>query len=400
MGFNTTATTNTLIARLTPYGRQRLLVNDINIITKFSIGDSDANYYTDEPLVSGEVPNIGGTLTNGSLPTNSSCNDSEIRNKISVTPSGGKYKNIEPTSYMVTTDTIKLGSTTVSGSLLSQNILDRNLISGSASSITNLFKTFGLPITDINKQYYTTILDANGGYANTSLSGMNQDKVLVIGIPEDKYGEMIDGKSIKVSLTSSGGTYNIYGTYQKSGLTTQQQDNQYKESINSNILNIGNPVTVLFSDEVKRPNGDATKSWGSGYGINKPFTVGGKEFFRNKDNNGLSVTADTIVGMAYLDKGFVVITDPDIVNGFTIGSSVSITFDSIVTEVSQNITCVLDRNEFGVSNNDTFSIGDIVRVTELGLYDDSNRLIAIAKTDKQIDLPSAVFSALSIKIIV
>jgi hypothetical protein len=47
MGYNTTAATQTLIAKLTPLGRQLLVTSNNTLITSFSLGDSDAitHYY-------------------------------------------------------------------------------------------------------------------------------------------------------------------------------------------------------------------------------------------------------------------------------------------------------------------------------------------------------------------
>jgi high-affinity K+ transport system ATPase subunit B len=54
MGYNTTPT-QTLIAKLTPLGRQ-LLVTSNTLITSFSLGDSDANYNALLPLTTGQIP--------------------------------------------------------------------------------------------------------------------------------------------------------------------------------------------------------------------------------------------------------------------------------------------------------------------------------------------------------
>ena len=90
--------------------------------------------------------------------------------------------------------------------------------------------------------------------------------------------------------------------------------------------------------------------------------------------------------ISYLDKGFLVITEPTIVNDFVTGFSgatgTSITFDYDRVSVSQSITCLADRGEFGVSNNPTWSLGDIPRITEIGLFDNTGTLIAIGKLNK------------------
>ena len=115
------------------------------------------------------------------------------------------------------------------------------------------------------------------------------------------------------------------------------------------------------------------------------------------------MVADKAVGIVYLDKGFIVITEPSIVNNFdytggTTMSATSIDFDSVSTEVSQQVTCLLGRNEFATSKNVSYTSGDIVRISEIGLYDDTNDLIAIAKTDRHILKQPTEFLSVGIKI--
>jgi high-affinity K+ transport system ATPase subunit B len=60
MGYNTTAATQTLIAKLTPLGRQLLVTSNNTLITSFSLGDSDANYNALLPLLLGKYQqNLG-----------------------------------------------------------------------------------------------------------------------------------------------------------------------------------------------------------------------------------------------------------------------------------------------------------------------------------------------------
>ena len=66
-----------------------------------------------------------------------------------------------------------------------------------------------------------------------------------------------------------------------------------------------------------------------------------------RTNTNLGLTVDKPVGIAYLDKGFMVITDPTIVTNFDLASTgatgTSITFNHTNTKVSQSITCTADR---------------------------------------------------------
>jgi len=154
-----------------------------------------------------------------------------------------------------------------------------------------------------------------------------------------------------------------------------------------------------------KPNGDTTLSWGDGYNTNKPFSLNRKQLYNLQTNSDLAQSADTIVGIAYLDKGFLVITHPTIVNniittdlstGATTGATV--TFNSVSTSVSQTITCVAARGEFGTSTNPTFTTSDTPRISEVGLHDASGNLIAMSKTDRHITKNINEFLALSIKI--
>ena len=117
-----------------------------------------------------------------------------------------------------------------------------------------------------------------------------------------------------------------------------------------------NLIAFLFSDDIRRPNGDATLSWATGFGNTKPFSLSNKKLFNPQTNTNLGLSADTIVGIAYLDKGFLVITDQQIINDYdtVTATGTSITLNSISTAVFQNITCIAGRGEFGASTNPTF----------------------------------------------
>jgi hypothetical protein len=111
-------------------------------------------------------------------------------------------------------------------------------------------------------------------------------------------------------------------------------------------------------------------------------------------------TADTIVGIAYLDKGFIVITDQTMVNDFdtTLATSFAyVTCDSLSTSVVQNVTCIANRGEFGDSTNPTYRSDNTPRISEVGLYDTDGDLIAIAKIDKHLIKNVNEFLALGIK---
>jgi len=75
----------------------------------------------------------------------------------------------------------------------------------------NLFKSFNFPITSAElNEYYNT-------YNSTALKDLNVDSIIVIEIPKGEYGELIDGKTFKltlpVTLNSVETATTVYGTY-------------------------------------------------------------------------------------------------------------------------------------------------------------------------------------------
>lgn len=400
MGYIPSATTTTLLAKLTPIGRQLLVSTNSSLITKFSIGDSDRNYNVVVPLATGEVPTDGGNLGPNGAATNSITSNYRLKSFLLVNTSGLLQKSVELQSNNITSETQALGQTIVVGDSLTHNLIDR--ADFNTDSLVNLFYSFSLPITSAQYLTYSSTTFANGGFADTALSGIAQNNILVIGVPDTQYGEMLDGKAIKITLQTAISAYTIYSTFQNKGFPTKVEDVNYRET-STVTQNIGNNISFLFSDDIMKPNGgsDATLSWGTGFNSIKPFSQNRKSLYNLTTDSNLAQTADTCVGIAYLDKGFIVITDPTIVSNFslTATTATTVTFDSISTSIAQNITCIAARGEFGTSTNPTFSRGDIASISEVGLYDDAGNLIAIAKTDRHLQKNVNQFLALGIKII-
>jgi hypothetical protein len=399
MGFNTTATTTTLTAKLTPIGRQRLVSTNNSLISAFSLGDSDANYYSPLTLSTGSVPSEAGDLGVDSSFNNSTTQNVDIRSFLIVNGSGALQKSVEPQSITINSETVHNGLTTVSGSNLTHFTVNRTNVN--SDSRVNLFYSFGLPLNTTDDFKYTGTTYANGGYSDTALSGVAQNSILVFGIDNSKFGETLDGKSIYLKMTTLTTPYNIYSTYQSTSTATKVQDANLRDT--STIANtFGSNIAFLFSDEIKKPNGgDSTLSWATGFGLNKPFSVNQKQLYNLQTNINTATSADTVVGIAYLDKGIIVLTHPQIVAAYNSSATTSgsvVTIDSVSTSVFQNITCIAARGEFGASINSTFSSSDTPRISEVGLYDSLGNLIAKAKTDRHITKNINEFLALNIKI--
>lgn len=396
MGFNSTAATLTLTAKLTPEGKSLLVSSGIDLITKFAFGDSDANYQTSVSLSGGEMPTMGGDKAIITGTTNGAPSNYMIKSYLFKDNAGNIFKDIEAGSNTINSSFSNLGLTTLTGSSLTHNIVDRTQ---TTESLTNLYFSFNLPILAKDKLIYSANTVANGGFSDTSLSGFNTDKILVIGIDNSSYGETLDGKAVKASITTSAGTYNIYSTFQNTITPSVNQDANIRET-SPELKLLGNDFSLLVSDEIRKPNGNAAKSWGTGFGLTKPFSVNNKEFFNLTSEPTSSITADTAVGLVSLNKGFIVITEPTIVDSYDSAdaSATTVTIDSVATDVAQNITIIANRGEFGTSNNPTYNQGDTVRISEVGLYDASNRLIALAKPNGHIEKTLNGFFAMGIKI--
>jgi hypothetical protein len=384
MGFNSTANTTTLTAKLTPLGRQRLISTNNGLISTFSLGDSDANYYAALPLTTGEVPSAGGDIGPNSTNSNSTAQNAQLKSTLIVNPSGTSRKAVETQSSTISTESVNIGVTTISGSNITHVSINRN--DSNIDSYVNLFYSFGLPLTTTDDTKFTGTTFANGGYSDTALSGLAQTQILVFALNNANYGDVLDGKTIRFTLPTSAGTYTMYSTFQSKGSQNTVEDGNIRDT-SPTANNFGSNVAMLFSDTIMRPNGgDSTLSWATGYNTVKPFSINNKRLYNLQTNSNLALTADTAVGIAYLDKGILVITNPTIVAAYdsVTATGASVTFNSVSTNVFQNITCIANRGEFGSSTNITFSSSDIARISEIGLYDSFGNLIAVGKTDRHV----------------
>ena len=399
MGYNSTATTLSLTAKLTPIGRQKMVSTNNSLIKTFSLGDSDANYLTSLSLTTGNVPSTSGNIGFGSTVSNSTADVINLNSVLILNTSGLVTKPVSSQSVNILTETVPNGTTTISGSNLTFNLVNSD--NYTTDSKVNLFSSFNLPIMPNDFTLFTATTSNNGGYSNTSYSGVATNKILVISLNNSTYGECLDGKTVKLVLPTTAGTYTLYSTYQSNQLPQNVLDSTLVEA-NLTAKQFGPNVAMMFSDDILKPNGgNASLSWGTGYNTNRPFTLNGKQTFNAQTNTNLGQTGDTIVGISYLDKGFIVITNPTIVNNFVTSASTAttVTFDSVSTGIYQIVNCVAERGEFGSTTNKTFENGDVPRITEVALYDDIGNIIAFAKTDRQVTKNINEFLALSIKIL-
>ncbi|NDB56437.1 hypothetical protein EB169_11515, partial [archaeon] len=189
------------------------------------------------------------------------------------------------------------------------------------------------------------------------------------------------------------------------------------------LFNGGMNIAYLVSDDIQKPNNDSSKSWSTGYDQFKPFSEKNKELIRPLTVAETGINADKVIGIAYLDKGLLAITEPSMVSGITeafnfsgdsetstitnslgftymTGSSYNLTIDSCLNNLVQNIVCIAGRDEFYKTDNDTWDESDDIRISEIGITDLTGELLAIGKPDRHIIKKKNDFVIFDVQIVI
>jgi|TARA_R110002020_G_scaffold143844_2_gene316508 hypothetical protein len=263
----------------------------------------------------------------------------------------GFFKQVEDGSSVIKPITVHTNSVTNSGTACKYYVADRRNLTNSQN---NIFMTMNLPLTPTQQTVFQGNFATGTSYNFSGTSGFNQNVIIYTPITGTSYGELVVGHSIhmKVPVQSAATTFgpvatttcgvipcvqtlDIYGSYEYQGGYQNSFDNLTSESsINAveygqPIYNINNELTnynpyksnvvFLFSDFVRRPNNDSSKSWATQstnalINTNKVFKDGKDTF----NYESLPLTGrdkiDVPVGLCMLDAGFCAITHPYIVN--------------------------------------------------------------------------------------
>jgi hypothetical protein len=221
------------------------------------------------------------------------------------------------------------------------------------------------PVTGFTGEYYNTVLQGIGSYefnpTNKAALPVLNELYLIFEIPNSTYGEIIDGKTIEFRLPYYTGTttgltnktfgyytygtvptqLTMYGTYNNSGLVRglnldktlsetdlSVQDLGIRPDLNGgNLTTYESNIALLFCDNISTPQNSTIPSWSAGYadmidGVRVYNTATGVE------KATYDYFADDCVGYAVLDKGFIVITNPIIVDSYfrkIFGGTISLT---------------------------------------------------------------------------
>tara|TARA_R110000787_G_scaffold108515_1_gene216922 strand:+ start:2296 stop:3615 length:1320 start_codon:yes stop_codon:yes gene_type:complete len=259
----------------------------------------------------------------------------------------GFFKKVEDGSSVIRPITINTDSITISGSDLKFYAADRRNLT---TSQNNIFMTMNLPLTPTQRTVFGSNFPTGTSYNFSGTSGFNQNVIVYTPIPPSKYGELVVGHSIHMKVPVQTGstifgiycgvvpcvsTIDIYASYQYQGgyknsfdgLTSEGSPNsiefgQPMYDINGQLIN-NNPynsnVVFLFSDFVRRPNNDTSKSWATQssnalVNTNKVFKNGKDTFNYESLNMTGRDKVDVPVGLCMLDSGFCAITHPYIVD--------------------------------------------------------------------------------------
>jgi hypothetical protein len=314
-------------------------------------------------------------------------------------------------------------------------LCDRTILT---ANTTNYFSSFNLPFESDNFSSGSTL----SNYF-PELQQLNVDKFLIGTIDRSHYSEYIDGRSISLRVPQKGVGNTVCG------VTVVSSTYHTLEKSQNNPL-LGNNVAFLFSDSINYPytgttdggtnSASSVTTWNTSSYLQRPAAVsysnlqstdvnsdqrtwsnvrkaiGVPESYPTTTNQGYNY--DIPIGYVSLNKGFIVITHPNLVNnvpwglglinnttsnptsattniGFTAVNTSNVSFYDVDTEYITSVVCIALPGEFYFSNNETwdyasnleeYQLGtnnfDDTYVTEIGLYNKNNELVAIAKLDR------------------
>jgi len=327
------------------------------------------------------------------------------------------------------------GYNQINGSSLKMTVAQRDPNNGRAFS--NLYSSFSLPAAN----FQVTGWDID--WTNNAIQNIDDaNEVVVVEIPKNTYGELIDGRTIKLDLPIVSATTTLtcyssyYQTYNASSDPSPEAEvfghtSALSQGLTPDIETPSTNVSFLFSDQIDLPvNGG---SWADGYTTSSPpkgYPDGTTEFSFDNTKKVAAATdtgsgLDKPIGICYLDKGFIVITHNVVkdmiawsgattLTGGTFGTSLvsgatqvywstgsDLTFYSFEKQWVLDVLCQADPGEFYITSNPTAadlnptvtpggnydlqSVSKPVYITEIGLYDSLGHMVAIAKPDKPIE---------------
>tara|TARA_R110002020_G_scaffold13043_1_gene47137 strand:+ start:454 stop:1626 length:1173 start_codon:yes stop_codon:yes gene_type:complete len=313
-----------------------------------------------------------------------------------------EYKNIAPGDKTVTSEIIPFGTLNpafngynqLQGSTLRFTKIQRDPSNGRPFS--NLYPAFSLPAAN----FEVTGWDIDWG-SNALKDIDTANTAIVVEFPKNTYGELIDGRTIrlKTQIWSGGSkTYitcysSYYAGYNASSDPSVEAEvfghtsafNYVPPVPNPGVGDLSTNVAFLFSDQIKSPvNGGL---WSTSYTLTQmpkgyqDGVVNAHDFDTNKVIAQATDAGDGVdepIGICYLDKGFCVLTHPTLVNGFNYSATTQLATGGAYTGTSSaftqvyftdttnsaeffsfekqwvlNVLCKAEANEFYLTQNTT-----------------------------------------------
>ena len=329
---------------------------------------------------------------------------------------------------------------TLNGSGLTYTLCDRTNLSSKGA---NYFVSFKLPYQRDAFSSGSTL-----SLANPELQQLNVDKMLFSPIPRGLYDELLDGRTITFTVPQYSGNTGISAVTVVSSTYVTLQKSQ------NNAL-IGKNIAFLFSDSINKPYSGASNggtqnhatatTWNTTSVFNRPpavpyFILQAPDINTDQrpnntinyainmppnypTNTNLGYNYDIPVGFVALDRGFLVLTHPSLVNNvpfeqginlmsntsnfgptsattnvyFSAVSTSQLSFSEINVSYLTSVVCLALPAEFYFTNNPSWPVAQNlieeqnstngytpVYPTEIGLYNINNELIAVAKLDRPI----------------
>ena len=260
---------------------------------------------------------------------------------------------------------------------------------GSGSQIVNVDK----PTKAIYSQYSQTLLAANDGIF-TMAGSVNTDEIFVLNFERARQKEKVDPGNWQLTISGSSG---VEG---KGGLRTFIDDSG---AVTNPTINEAGRVFNIVSGSISTGiNTAAASQTGGGVGLFYPdqgiliFNAG-----QFRPGNGMDITLRDGGPAGGIDSGSNTHND-NIFKFFSAISGSGVESAGFQARNEEDVTSthyfVRVRNqEFNYSNNPTFTSGSNgsfrfstmkddprVYITSVGLYDDANQLLAVAKLSKPI----------------
>ena len=326
----------------------------------------------------------------------------------------------------------------LNGSGLSYSLCDRTI---GTDKNTNYFMSFNLPVT-----YSALPSGSTLALSSPEIFQINVDRAVIVPIPRDYYNELIDGRSITFKVPQLSGTTDMSA---KTVVSSTYSTLQKKDS----DIFLGSNIAFLFSDDINLPYTgrtggatyqSATTTWNASLYTDRPAAIPysdltSVDIFTDKRPNAsinyaVPVTStyptntnqgynyDIPVGFVCLDKGFMILTHPSIVDNIPWGQGVEqisnvanttsattniyftsttksdVTFMDINVNFKTSVVCIGLPGEFYFTSNPSWDLNknaqefnsgtnnfDSLYLTEIGLYNGKGELVAIAKLSEPVE---------------